>query len=174
MNIKLCNWCLKSVDPKDIIDVRTDRCPYCGSLNSIEEVTLTLPEGANLLSLKEDTVLAHYRSEFVTWTITAPINSTSGVTYGHYYKSIDKAKEDFSARRLRIAFTKYLPKECEILDTNMDKCIILIKFCDVDSIERYATWKMVNVSKYKEIEIAYGHYFDTLEDARADYTKRCF
>ena len=66
MNIKLCNWCLKSVDTNDIIDVRTDRCPYCGSLNSIEDVTLTLPKGADLLLIKEDTVLAHYRSEFVT------------------------------------------------------------------------------------------------------------
>lgn len=171
MKIKICKWCLKSINDEDIIDIRNDRCPYCGAIHEMENVNFKLPSNANLISLKEEIVVANYGNEFVTWSLTAPIDNEVSVTYGHYYGDKYSAIEDGKKRLESISFTRYLPKDANILKYNFEKQILLAEFIDDNNVKTFATWKVFNIGE-STAKIAYGNYFFTLEEANENYIKR--
>lgn len=171
MKIKFCQWCLKSVNSEDIVDIRDDRCPYCGAINEVKEVNFKLPTNASLISLKENIVVASYYNEFATWSLTAPIDNKVFVTYGHYYGDKSSAIEDGKKRLESISFTRYLPENAQVLEYNFKKQILLAEFIDENNVKTFATWKVLQKEE-STAKIAYGNYFATLEEAKENYIKR--
>ena len=96
MDIKVCQFCLKVVD-REV----GGKCPHCNQEGHVVNTKLQVPRDYNLIHLKNSTVLAKSCkgiSNFVTWSICADINGTTGVTWGHYYSNIFEAMEDYVMR----------------------------------------------------------------------------
>ena len=174
MTIQFCSWCLKSIEKADIKDVRKDRCPYCGEIGEINDVLLELPKNAELIQLKEDIVLAKYNKEFVTWSLSANVDGIVGVTYGHYYSDLKDAKKDFNKRLETVSFIRYLPKTAEPIKYDFKTKSTLVKFIDVDNVEKYATWRVHGSPEEANVRVSHGCYFSNLEEATSNFLTRIF